>query len=319
MLFRSAITYDGSALKVYSATQTNSANAAGSLILTANTSGQSLNFTGNGNLLLCNNGALTKSMDGWMADFRLYSGAGGSNFIEHVRLLAASPPFGLSATGGVGQIALNWAAFNGATSYSIKRSATSGGPYTTISVPGNVTATTFTDSTGVTDTTYCYVVAAMTPYGESVNSAEVSAASGCIPPAPLTASYNSPIYAKMTIFLTASIIPGATYQWTGPNGFNSVSQNPCIVGAGQNASGVYSVTATVGGCTSAAGTTTVTVNPPVALSIQASAGSLIFDWPFGTLLSASNVVGPWSPVTGATSPYTNLPGEPQQFYQIKVQ
>jgi beta-galactosidase len=314
-----AITYDGSALKVYSATQTNGANAASSLILTANTSGQSLNFTGNGNLLLCNNGALTKSMDGWMADFRLYSGAGGSNFIEHVRLLAASPPFGLSATGGVGQIALNWAAFNGATSYSIKRSATSGGPYTTISVPGNVTATTFTDSTGVTDTTYCYVVAAMTPYGESVNSAEVSAASGCIPPAPLTASYNSPIYAKMTIFLTASIIPGATYQWTGPNGFNSVSQNPCIVGAGQNASGVYSVTATVGGCTSAAGTTTVTVNPPVALSIQASAGSLIFDWPFGTLLSASNVVGPWSPVTGATSPYTNLPGEPQQFYQIKVQ
>jgi hypothetical protein len=277
-----------------------------------------LNFT-SGNLLLCNNGALTKSVDGWMADFRLYSGAGGSNFLENVRLLAASPASGLSATGGVGQIILNWAAFNGAASYNVKRSSTSGGPYSAISTPGNVTGTTFADSAVATDTTYYYVVSAMTAYGESANSAEVSSASGCIPPASPTASYNSPIYAKMTLYLTVATIPGATYNWTGPNGFSSVSQNPYIVGVGQNASGIYSVTATVGGCTSAAGTTTVTVNPPVTLFIQASAGSLIFDWPFGTLQSATNVVGPWSPVTGATSPYTNSPSEPQQFFQVNVQ
>jgi hypothetical protein len=123
----------------------------------------------------------------------------------------------------------------------------------------------------------------------------------------------------MTLYLTASTIPEATYNWTGPNGFSSASQNPCLVGAGQNASGIYSVTATVGGCTSLAGTTTVTVNPPVALSVQASAASLIFNWPFGTLQSATNVVGPWSPVTGATSPYTNSPSEPQQFFQVNVQ
>jgi hypothetical protein len=123
----------------------------------------------------------------------------------------------------------------------------------------------------------------------------------------------------MTLYLTAATIAGAAYNWTGPNGFTSVSQNPSIVGVGQNASGIYSVTATVGGCTSAAGTTTVTVNPQVALSIQASAGGLIFDWPFGTLESATNVVGPWSPVTGATSPYTNLPSEPQQFFEVNVQ
>jgi beta-galactosidase len=313
-----AITYDGSVLKVYSASQTNSANAASSLILTANTSGQSLNFT-SGNLLLCNNGALTKSMDGWMADFRLYSGAGGSNFLENVRLLAASPASGISATGGGGQITLNWAAFNGAASYNVKRSLTSGGPYSTVSTPGNVTGTTFADSTVVNDTTYYYVVSATTPYGESVNSAEVSSASVCTPPATPTASYNSPIYAKMTLYFTASTIPGAAYNWTGPNGFSSASQNPYIVGAAQDASGMYSVTATVGGCTSAAGTTTVTVNPPVALSIQASAGSLIFDWPFGTLESATSAVGPWSSVTGATSPYTNLADEPQRFFQVKVQ
>jgi hypothetical protein len=123
----------------------------------------------------------------------------------------------------------------------------------------------------------------------------------------------------MTLYFTASTIPGAAYNWTGPNGFSSANQNPYIVGAAQDTSGMYSVTATVGGCTSAAGTTTVTVNPPVALSIQVSAGSLIFDWPFGVLQSATNVVGPWSPVTGATSPYTNSPSEPQQFFEVNVQ
>src|ERR1039457_5841196 len=129
-------------------------------------------------------------MDGWMADFRLYSGAGGSNFLENVRQLAASPASGVSATGGVGQITLNWAAFNGAASYNVKRSLTSGGPYSTVSTPGNVTGTTFADSTVVNETTYYYVVSATTPYGESVNSAEVSSASVCTPPATPTASYN---------------------------------------------------------------------------------------------------------------------------------
>ena len=311
-----AITYDGAALKVYSATQT---NAPSSPILTAANAGQALNFATNGNLLLCNRGDLAKSMDGWMADFRLYSGAGGTNFLDHVRRLAASPPSGLSATSAAGQTTLNWTAYEGAASYNIRRSSASGGPYSVISPPGNVTGTTFADSSAATNTAYYYVVSATTPYGESGNSSEVSSASGCTPPAAPTASYNSPLYAQMTLYLAASTIPGATYNWTGPNGFGSLSQNPSIVGVGPEASGTYSVTATLGGCTSAPGTTTVTVNPSVAVAVQASAGAFIFTWPYGTLESATNVVGPWSPVAGATSPYTNASSQPQQFFQIKVQ
>jgi fibronectin type 3 domain-containing protein len=477
-----AITYDGSALKVYTATQTNAANAASSLILNAATAGQALNFTTNGNLLLCNRGDLKKSIDGWMADFRFYSGAANSNGIENIRLLAATPPDGFSATGGNSQVGLSWTAVSGATSYNIKRAASSGGSYTTISTPGSVTGTSFTDSTAVNNTTYYYVFSAVTPFGESANSVETSATASCTPPPTLsnngpicagsalnltastvtdatyswtgpngftssdqnpsiasattaasgtysvtvtvgactsvpattsatvnatppaptagnngplcegstlnltastvpgatyswtgpngftstsqnpsianataaasgtysvtatangcaspagttvavvnpipgapTAGNNGPINAGATLNLTASTVPSATYNWTGPNGFTSTDQNPSIVNATTNASGLYSVTATVGTCMSAAGTTTVTVNPllDVTLAIQATGSSITLSWPAGTLESSTNIVGPWDAVTGATPPsFTTAPSEPQQFFRVRVQ
>jgi hypothetical protein len=61
--------------------------------------------------------------------------------------------------------------------------------------------------------------------------------------------------------LTASAVPGATYEWTGPNGFQSALQNPAIERATVAASGVYRVVATVAGCSSAEATTTVVVLP----------------------------------------------------------
>src|ERR1039457_2249753 len=73
-----------------------------------------------------------------------------------------------------------------------------------------------------------------------------------IPAAP-TAGNNGPINAGATLNLTASTVLGATYSWTGPNGFISTAQNPSIVNATTNATGLYSVTASVGTCTSAAG------------------------------------------------------------------
>jgi gliding motility-associated-like protein len=80
-------------------------------------------------------------------------------------------------------------------------------------------------------------------------------------PAAPTASSNSPICAGSTLNLSASVIAGATYSWTGPNGFTSSIQNPSIAGVTLAEAGTYSVTATVGGCTSVFGTTTVVVNP----------------------------------------------------------
>ncbi len=81
-------------------------------------------------------------------------------------------------------------------------------------------------------------------------------------PATPTAGSNSPICLGGAINLTASVVGGATYSWTGPNSFSSSSQNPSIASAVLPDGGTYSVTATVSGCTSPAGTTVVIVNPP---------------------------------------------------------
>jgi len=87
--------------------------------------------------------------------------------------LAIPPvPTNLIATAGNAQVGLSWSASSGATSYNVKRSTTSGGPYTTI---GSPTTTSYTD-TGVTNgTTYYYVVAAVNTAGQSGNSSQVSA------------------------------------------------------------------------------------------------------------------------------------------------
>lgn len=82
-------------------------------------------------------------------------------------------PTGLTATAGNGQVALGWNAVSGATSYTVKRSTTSGGPYTV--VQSGITTTSFTN-TGLTNgTTFWYVVSATNAIGEGVNSAQVSA------------------------------------------------------------------------------------------------------------------------------------------------
>jgi hypothetical protein len=82
-------------------------------------------------------------------------------------------PANLQATAGNAQVMLTWSASASATSYNVKRSTTSGGPYAILSSP---TVTNFTD-TGLTNgTTYYYVVSALNSAGESGNSAQASAA-----------------------------------------------------------------------------------------------------------------------------------------------
>lgn len=83
------------------------------------------------------------------------------------------------------------------------------------------------------------------------------------PPSPVVTDTLS-ILIGDTIKLTAGNVSGATsYQWTGPNGFNSSDQNPQIIHAAFIDSGLYSVKVNVGSCTSNPATTTVKVNMPV--------------------------------------------------------
>ncbi|HEX3168037.1 MAG TPA: gliding motility-associated C-terminal domain-containing protein [Chitinophagaceae bacterium] len=135
--------------------------------------------------------------------------------------------------------------------------------------------------------------------------ASVIASVNMLPPAPIV-STNSPLCSGSSINLMAGSMMGATYMWTGPNGFSSSSQNPTIANANTNASGSYSVTATVNGCTGAAGTALITVNPIPASPSVSSNGSLCAG---STLsLSASGIAGAsylWSGPNGFSSSLQN--------------
>lgn len=71
---------------------------------------------------------------------------------------------------------------------------------------------------------------------------------------------NSPVCSGNAINLTAQTVTGATYQWTGPNGYLSPAQNPVILNATTVQAGVYTLTVFVGLCSSVPATVTVVVN-----------------------------------------------------------
>jgi hypothetical protein len=56
----------------------------------------------------------------------------------------------------------------------------------------------------------------------------------------------------------------------------------------------------------------------VPISISPSAPNIVVSWPLGTLLEATNILGPWT-TNAVTSPYTNAPTEPAKFYRVIVQ
>lgn len=127
--------------------------------------------------------------------------------------VAGSTPFqpvGLSATTlSTSQINLAWSVAPGATSYTVKRATTSGGPYTTIAT--GVTGTSYGDTGRSALTTYYYVVSATNGNGTSADSAETSATtkSSVVPVAPAG------------LAATSTALDVATLTWTPTPGANT--------------------------------------------------------------------------------------------------
>jgi unsaturated chondroitin disaccharide hydrolase len=128
---------------------------------------------------------------------------------------APPAPVNLTATPtSSGQINLTWTAQSGPVRYSVKRSTTSGGPYTIIAPPPVLTANSFTDTSAAPGTNY-YVVSAINASGESPDSAPASATINSAPTTTsLVSSANPSVYGKSMTF-TATVHPSASGTPTG--------------------------------------------------------------------------------------------------------
>ena len=176
--------------------------------------------------------------------------------------------------------------------------ATNGGPYCSgsnisLSTPAVAGATySWTGPNGFTasvrtPTRFNAAVADAGPYSVTVTVNGCTSAAGTTnvvvnaKPAAPVASNTGPYCAGDTVQLNATTVAGATYAWTGPNGFTSTLQNPTIPSATSSATGTYSVTTSANGCTSTAATTAVTVT--------AKPTPTIFNSGSTTFCSGSNV------------------------------
>jgi hypothetical protein len=56
---------------------------------------------------------------------------------------------------------------------------------------------------------------------------------------------------------------------------------------------------------------------PLVISIARQGANLVVSWEAGLLESASNVLGPWTAVPAATSPYTVAPVQKSAFYRLR--
>jgi fibronectin type 3 domain-containing protein len=223
-------------------------------------------------------------------------GTGGGN----TAITVPAIPLGVQATAGNAQVALRWMMSNGATSYHVKRSTTSGGPYTQIASPP---ATAYTDSGPTNGTKYFYVVSALNSAGESTNSAETSATPTApvqVPSAPtgLQASAGN-AQVSLTWNPSANAISYHVKRATssgGPYSQISAPTNTSYTDAGlTNGAKYYYVVSALDSAGESPNSAEASATPVMPVTIPAAPTSLS-----GTAGNAQVVLN-WASSTGATS------------------
>jgi len=128
---------------------------------------------------------------------------------------APTAPLNVTATPtSGGQVNLTWDAQSGPMRYSVKRSTTSAGPYTTIAPPPILTANTFTDTNAAPGANY-YVVSAINASGESPDSAPASATISSAPTSTSLVSSANPSAFGQSVTFTAAVHPSTSGTPTG--------------------------------------------------------------------------------------------------------
>ncbi|MGE5317470.1 MAG: PKD domain-containing protein [Chloroflexota bacterium] len=150
-----------------------------------------------------------------------------------------------------------------------------------------------------------------------------------LPPA---ASSNSPVCVGETIELEAANAGGASYSWSGPNGFISQQQNPTIANAQHSHAGIYSVTITVQGIQSDPSITEVYVYDPPTANLTATSPTTICQGDTTKLTITATGNGPYRAVLNTgnglpvilnfwQSPYTInvMPGDTTTYSLTGIQ
>ena len=110
-----------------------------------------------------------------------------------------------------------------------------------------------------------------------------------------SASNNGPACVGGTVQLSTPEVSGATYSWTGPNGFVSSQPSPVLNNVTAADAGTYAVTVSNNGCTSTASTTSVQVQPlpgdvtATASATTVEAGELVDLFATGTAIGTAFV------------------------------
>lgn len=165
------------------------------------------------------------------------------------------------------------------------------------SIPGNTSVVSITP-TVVGSQIYTAVI----DFGNCIDTVDVSVS--VLPLPVVTASNNNPSYGS-TLLLTATTCGGCTYMWTGPNGFISNAQNPAISNMTCYFGGVYTVSASFGGCFGTPDTTNVSVNGAFTVSASNNGPVCIGDTLELTTNTITNAIYTWSGPGGFTSNQQN--------------
>ena len=116
-------------------------------------------------------------------------------------------------------------------------------------------------------------------------------------------------------------VPPLAYQWrkngTPIPGATSAVYTKSNVVSGDAGNYDVVVTNSFGSVTSVAVSVTgIVANPKV--TVTRSGTDMVLSWPSGSLLEATNVLGPWT-TNSATSPYQFTPTAPQRYFRLQLQ
>jgi unsaturated chondroitin disaccharide hydrolase len=210
---------------------------------------------------------------------------------------APTAPLNVTATPtSGGQVNLTWDAQSGPIRYSVKRSATSGGPYTTIAPPPILTANSFTDTNAGSGANY-YVVSAINASGESPDSAQASATISSAPTSvSLVSSANPSVYGRAVTF-TATIHAATSGT---PTGTITFKDGTAMLGTVALASNTASFTST----TLAAQSQSVTAVYSGDANFAATSSPIL----------TQSITKAATSIVLTSSPYASRFGQPVAFY-----